>query len=80
MFTKNNVIFSLCIFIVLYGIVITIKPAFLFHTDGSLKEFGINNKQKTILSGWVVAIFLAFVSYLSVLYGKTFLFKRQYVV
>ena len=77
LFNNNNkVIYAICVFIVLYSAVIYFKPAFLFHKDGTLRDFGLNNKQKTIVAGWTVSIFLAFVSYLIVMYSDVYIFNR----
>jgi hypothetical protein len=48
------------------------KPAFLFKPDGSMREFGIGYKNKTILPLWLVAILLSMLCYLGVLYYVTY--------
>lgn len=70
--SRNKVVYSIGIFICLYSLVVFAKPSFLFYNDGSLREFGLNSTQNTIISGWVLSIFLAFVSYLIVMYSSIF--------
>ena len=48
------------------------KPSFLFKPDGSMREFGIGYKNKTILPLWLVAILLSMLCYLGVLYYLTY--------
>ena len=65
---QNKVTFAILIYIVMYGMVTIIKPAILFHSDGTLRDFGINSKHTTLLSAWVLSIFLAFLSYIIIMY------------
>jgi hypothetical protein len=44
------------------------KPAFLYNTDGSIREFGVGYKNKTILPIWLLSIVLGIVCYLIVMY------------
>jgi hypothetical protein len=44
------------------------KPSFLYNTDGSLRQFGVGYRNKTILPVWLLAIILGIVSYLFVRY------------
>ncbi len=44
------------------------KPAFIFKRDGTLREFGLGFRNKTVIPAWLLAIILAIISYLSVLY------------
>jgi hypothetical protein len=48
------------------------KPNFLYNNDGSLREFGVGYKNKTILPLWLVAILLSMLCYLGVLYYLTY--------
>jgi len=45
-----------------------IKPSFLYNNDGSLREFGVGYKNKTILPLWLFSIVLGILTYVSVLY------------
>ena len=44
------------------------KPMFLYNTDGSIREFGVGYKNKTILPIWLLSIVLGIVCYLIVVY------------
>jgi hypothetical protein len=44
------------------------QPRFLYNENGSLREFGIGYKNKTILPIWLLSIVLGIFSYLFVLY------------
>ena len=49
-----------------------IKPAFIYNNDGSFRQFGLGNTNKTVIPIWVFTIVLAIVSYLAVLYYITY--------
>ena len=65
---RNITSFSIVIFIMLYVSVLMFKPAFVFKRDGTLREFGLGFRNKTVIPAWLLAIILAIISYLSVLY------------
>ena len=68
-FTRNNItLVSILLFISVFGIVQLIKPAFLYKSDGSTRDFGIGYKNKTIMPVWLFSIILGILSYLFVLY------------
>tara|TARA_B100000902_G_scaffold398458_1_gene465298 strand:- start:3465 stop:3725 length:261 start_codon:yes stop_codon:yes gene_type:complete len=61
---KENInVLSILLFLMLYIIIIIVKPDFIFHEDGSLRDFGIGYIKKTILPIWLIAIILAILSY-----------------
>ena len=69
LFVRNHInTFSILLFVILFVIVIYIKPSVVFKDNGTIREFGIGYKSKTILPIWLVSIILAFLSYLFVLY------------
>ena len=69
---RNHLItVSILIFIILYAFIILVKPAFLYNLDGSLREFGIGLKRKTVIPAWLLAIILSLSSYFFVLYYVT---------
>jgi hypothetical protein len=43
------------------------KPSFLYDSDGSLKQFGLGYRKKTIFPIWLFSIYLGIVCYLIVL-------------
>jgi len=65
---KHIISFAIVIFIVIYLIIHKIKPGFIYNNDGSLRQFGMGYKHKTILPMWLIVIVLSILSYLLVLY------------
>ncbi len=71
-FTRNNTtLVSIVIFLVIFGFVQIMKPSFLYNNDGSLREFGVGYKNKTILPLWLFSIVLGILTYVLVLYYLT---------
>ena len=69
LFIRRNITsVSIVIFVFLFCILQLFAPAFLYEEDGSLREFGIGYKNKTVIPIWLVALILAIFSYLFVLY------------
>jgi hypothetical protein len=68
-FTRNNItLVSIIIFTILFTFVQLIKPGFLYKSDGTIREFGVGYKNKTIMPIWLFSIILGILSYLFVLY------------
>ena len=65
---KKMTLFAICLFLIIFFGTISLKPSFLYMTDGSLRRFGVGYKQKTILPIWLYAILLGVVCYLIVLF------------
>ena len=65
---KNKTAVAILLFIILFSLIQYAKPAFLYKRDGSLRQFGLGSKQRTIIPNWLVTLLLAFLSYLFVLY------------
>jgi hypothetical protein len=71
-YIRNNIIsVSSIIFIVFYGLILFLRPGFIYNSDGSLRQFGLNNSRKTIIPAWLLALLLAISSYFIVLYYIT---------
>ena len=68
---KNVPLMSILLFIIIFGSIQMLKPSFLYNSDGSLREFGIGYKNKTILPVWMLSIVLGILSYLLVLFYIT---------
>jgi hypothetical protein len=68
----NLTLVSIILFIIIFGIIQWIKPSFLYHSNGSIREFGIGYKNKTIFPLWLLSILLGIISYLGVLYFITY--------
>ena len=65
---KNQVLVSILVFLVIFIPIQVFKPAFLYNHDGSIRNFGIGYKNKTILPIWLFAVLLGILSYVFVLY------------
>jgi len=65
---KNPVLVSILVFLAIFIPIQVFKPAFLYNSDGSIRDFGVGYKNKTILPVWLLAIILGILSYLFVLY------------
>ena len=68
---ENITTISIILFVILFGIIILIKPAFLYNKDGSIREFGVGYKNKTILPIWLLSIILGILSYLVIMFYIT---------
>jgi len=68
----NKVSVAILLFLILFSIVHYIKPVVLYNSDGGFRPFGVGYKNKTVLPIWIVAIVLALLCYLAVLYYITF--------
>ena len=63
---ENITFFSILLFIIIFGGIQMLKPSFLYNRDGSIRDFGIGYKNKTILPVWLFSIILGIVCYLAV--------------
>jgi len=68
---KNITLVAIVLFIFIFGSIQIIKPAFLYNKDGSVREFGIGYKNKTILPIWLLSLILGILCYLAVMYYIT---------
>ena len=64
----NITVVSIILFIFIFGSIQMMKPACLYNKDGSIREFGIGYKNKTILPVWLLSIILGILCYLAVMY------------
>ena len=64
----NKVAVAIILYIALFALINTIKPAFMYNPDGTLKDFGVGYRSKTIIPVWLISIFLAIIAYFSVMY------------
>jgi hypothetical protein len=65
--TININLVSIIVFLILFAIILLIKPNIMFDKNGKPREFGIGYKNKTILPLWLAVIILAIISYLAIL-------------
>ena len=68
---KNVPLVSILLFIIIFGSIQMLKPSFLYNKDGSLREFGVGYKNKTILPVWLLSLVLGILSYVLVIFYIT---------
>jgi hypothetical protein len=68
--SKTNVlVYSTLLFLLFFYILaFLIKPSFLYNKDGSIKQFGLGYRNKTIIPFWLLTIGVAITSYLIIFY------------
>ncbi len=66
--SQNTTLFATLLFIIIFTLIHVNKPSFLYNTDGSIREFGVGYRNKTILPLWLLSIVLGILSYLFILY------------
>jgi|UniRef100_A0A6C0AS23 hypothetical protein len=59
---------AILLFLMAFAIVHVTKPGFLYNKEGGFRPFGVGYRHKTVVPIWIVAIILAILSYLAVLY------------
>ncbi len=64
----NVTLVSIFLFVIIFSSIQIYKPSFLYNTNGSIREFGVGYKNKTILPIWLLSIVLGIVCYLIVMY------------
>jgi hypothetical protein len=64
---KNINLVSVVIFLLLFALIMFMKPSVIFDKAGRPRDFGIGYKNKTILPLWLTVIILAILSYLCIL-------------
>ena len=65
---ENITLVSIVLFVIIFGIIQMMKPACFYNKDGSIREFGIGYKNKTILPLWLLSLILGILCYLAVMY------------
>ena len=59
---------SIILFLLVFYILHSMKPSFLYKKNGQLRVFGIGYKEKTIIPIWLLAIILPILCYIIVRY------------
>lgn len=72
MLKRSKTLVSVIIFLIIFGFIQILKPSFLYNNDGSLREFGVGYKNKTILPMWLLSLILGILCYLLVSYYFTY--------
>jgi len=65
---ENITLVSIILFVIIFGAIQMMRPACFYYKDGSIREFGIGYKNKTILPIWLLSLILGILCYLAVLY------------
>jgi hypothetical protein len=65
---ENPTLIAVLLFIIIFGWIQMMKPSCFYNKDGSIREFGIGYKNKTILPIWLLSIALGILCYLVVIY------------
>jgi len=65
---NNNISTSIILFLVIFVIIIYIKPHFIFNKNGLLRNFGLGKSNTTIFPIWLFVVIIAIISYLATLY------------
>ena len=70
---KNQTLISIILFLIIYFIIQIDHPLFIYNINGSLKQFGVGYKNKTILPVWLLSIVLGILCYIAVKYYTLYL-------
>jgi hypothetical protein len=65
---ENITLIAVILFVIIFGTIQMMKPACFYNRDGSIREFGIGYRNKTILPIWLLSLVLGILCYLAVLY------------
>ena len=65
---ENITLVAIILFIIIFGTIQLMKPACFYNKDGSIREFGIGYRNKTILPIWLLSLLLGILCYLAVMY------------
>tara|TARA_R110002020_G_scaffold337232_3_gene552743 strand:- start:1329 stop:1571 length:243 start_codon:yes stop_codon:yes gene_type:complete len=68
---KNINTVAITLFLLFFFLLNYVQPGFLYNNDGTLRDFGLGHRKKTILPVWLLSIILGILSYLFVLYYIT---------
>ena len=65
---ENKPLAAIILFVLIFGSIQMMKPACFYNKDGSIREFGVGYRNKTILPIWLLSLVLGILCYLAVLY------------
>ncbi len=65
---ENAPLFAIVLFLFMFVSIQMMKPACLYNKDGSIREFGVGYRNKTIMPIWLLSLILGILSYLVVMY------------
>ena len=69
---ENITLVAVILFVIIFGSIQLLKPACFYNKNGSVREFGVGYKNKTILPIWLLSIVLGISCYLAVMYYITY--------
>ena len=52
---ENITLVAVILFVIIFGTIQMMKPACFYNKDGSIREFGIGYRNKTILPIWLLS-------------------------
>ena len=64
----NHLGISILLFIFVFGLIVWIQPSFIYNKDGSLRQFGVGYRKKTVFPLWLVVFILAIFCYIAGIY------------
>ena len=59
----NHLSISILLFLFVFLGISWIKPSFIYNQDGSLRQFGVGYRKKTVIPLWLVVFILSIFSY-----------------
>ena len=65
---ENITVAAVVLFIIIFGTIQMMKPTCFYNKDGSIREFGIGYRNKTIFPIWLLSLSLGILCYLFVMY------------
>ena len=65
---ENKPLVAIILFVFIFGSIQMMKPPCFYNKDGSIREFGVGYRNKTILPIWLLSLVLGISCYLAVLY------------
>jgi len=65
---ENITLLSIILFIFIFGLIQLMKPNCFYNRDGSIREFGIGYRNKTILPIWLLSLVLGILCYLAIMF------------
>jgi hypothetical protein len=65
---ENPTLVAVIVFLIIFGVIQILRPSCFYNKDGSIREFGIGYKNKTIFPIWLLSLLLGILCYLGVIY------------
>jgi hypothetical protein len=65
---ENPTLIAVILFLIIFSVIQLLRPSCFYNKDGSIREFGIGYKNKTIFPIWLLSLVLGILCYLGVIY------------